>query len=211
MLLYPTRCVCCGQWIDRQKQGLCEACQKQLLHEMKQLYCPAPAQIERVICVGRYRDGLKRAIYRMKFQYGGQPVMLPLAKLMEQAWEANHMPRPDVITCVPVSPLRLRTRGYDQSAEMAKHLAKRWDIPFEPVLRRRMLSRKQSTLTAEQRWNHAKKSFYLSRNTCLNGKHILLVDDIITTGASVSCCAALLRQAGAQTVWALAVAKAGNC
>ena len=120
------------------------------------------------------------------------------------------MPRPDVITCVPISPLRLRTRGYDQSAEMAKYLSKQWDIPFEPVLGRRMLSRMQSKLQAEQRWDNARKSFYLRRNTDLEGKHVLLVDDIVTTGASISCCAVLLRKAGAQTIWVLAAAKAGN-
>lgn len=210
MLLYPPRCVCCGQWVDRRKQGLCDTCRKELLCEMKYLYCPAPEQVERVICVGRYRDGLKQAIYRMKFQSGGQTVMLPLARLMEQAWKEYNMPTPDVITCVPISPLRLHTRGYDQSAEMAKYLSKQWDIPFEPILLRRRFSRKQSTLPPDQRWAHAKKSFYLRTNTYLSGKRVLLVDDIVTTGASVSCCATLLRKAGAQTVWVLAAAKAGN-
>ena len=210
MLLYPSRCVYCGNWVDGKQQRLCEACRKQAEQEMEQIYCPTPEQVEQVICAGRYRGGLKEAIRRMKFHSRGQAVMLPLAKLMEQAWELHGMPRPDVITCVPISPLRLRTRGYDQSAEMAKYLSKQWDIPFEPVLGRRMLSRMQSKLQAEQRWDNARKSFYLRRNTDLKGKHVLLVDDIVTTGASISCCAALLRKAGAQTIWVLAAAKAGN-
>lgn len=210
MLLYPSRCVYCGEWIDGKQQGLCDACRKQAEQEMGQIYCPAPEHVEQVICAGRYQGKLRGAILRMKFGSRGQAVMLPLAGLMEQAWELHHMPRPDVLTCVPISPLRLRTRGYDQSAEMAKYLTEQWNIPFVPALQRRMLSRMQSKLHVEQRWDNARKSFYLRRNTQLDGKHVLLVDDIVTTGASISCCAALLRKAGAQTVWVLAAARAGN-
>ena len=210
MLLYPSRCVYCGNWVDGKQQRLCEACRKQAEQEMKQIYCPAPEQVEQVICAGRYQGELKGAILRMKFGSHGQANLLPLAGLMEQAWKLHGMPRPDAITCVPISPLRLRNRGYDQSAEMAKYLAKQWKVPFVPALQRRMLSRMQSKLHVEQRWDNARKSFYLRRNTRLEGKTVLLVDDIVTTGASISCCAALLRKAGAETVWVLAAAKAGN-
>ena len=210
MLLYPSRCVYCGEWIDVKQHGLCDACRKQAEQVMGQVYCPAPEHVEQVICAGRYQGELKGAILRMKFGSHGQANLLPLAGLMEQAWKLHGMPRPDAITCVPISPLRLRNRGYDQSAEMAKYLAKQWKVPFVPALQRRMLSRMQSKLHVEQRWDNARKSFYLRRNTRLDGTHVLLVDDIVTTGASISCCAALLRKAGAETVWVLAAAKAGN-
>lgn len=210
MILYPSRCIYCQTWIDSKQHGLCDACRKQAGQDMRQLYCPAPKSVEQVICAGQYQGNLKAALLQMKFRPQGERFLLPLSELMEQAWELHRMPKPDGITCVLISPLRMRSRGYDQSAELAKYLAKRWNIPFTPVLRRRMLSRMQSKLKAEQRWDNARKSFYLHKKACLDGKIMLLVDDIVTTGASISCCADLLRKAGAQTVWVLAAAKAGN-
>lgn len=119
------------------------------------------------------------------------------------------MPQPDVITCVPVSQLRVHTRGYNQSAEFAKYLAESWQVPFEPMLKRHVLSKRQSSLQASARWDNAKKSYCLRSGVQLQGKSVLLVDDIVTTGATAGICASLLKQAGAKAVWVLAAAKTG--
>lgn len=208
-LLFPARCIFCGEWISEKMDGLCVECRERADEDGKTVYCTPPECVDELICAGRYRGSLKRALIHMKFHEYGSRNLLPLVQLMAQAWELHKMPEPDVITSVPISPLRLRTRGYNQSEEMAKQLAKMWEVPFVPALRRRMLSQMQSKLTADKRWDNARKSFYLHKNLRLDGKIVLLVDDIVTTGATISCCAALLRKVGAQSVWVLATAKAG--
>ncbi|MCD8355301.1 MAG: ComF family protein [Clostridia bacterium] len=208
-LLFPSRCIFCGEWISEKMGGLCKECREQAEEDSKTVYCTPPENIDGLVCAGRYRGSLKRAVIHMKFHEYGSRNLLPLVQLMAQAWALHKMPEPDIIIGVPISPLRLRTRGYNQSEEMAKLLANMWNIPFVPVLRRRMLSQMQSKLTADKRWDNARRSFYLRRNIRLEGKAVLLVDDIVTTGATASSCAALLRKAGAQSVWVLAAAKAG--
>ncbi|MDO4286677.1 MAG: phosphoribosyltransferase family protein [Eubacteriales bacterium] len=208
-VLFPARCIFCGGWISEQQHGICVDCREQAEAEMKTVYCTPTEGTDAVICAGRYQRDLRQALIHMKFHQYGNQVLGPLAELMQQAWELHHMPQPDVITCVPVSQLRVHTRGYNQSAEFAKYLAESWQVPFEPMLKRHLFSKRQSSLQASARWDNAKKSYCLRSGVKLEGKSVLLVDDIVTTGATADICALLLKQAGATAVWVLAAAKTG--
>lgn len=206
-LLYPSRCMLCGKPVPEELHGLCMSCYGDAEEEMRQMICRPPEHADAMICAARYSGHMRRAVINLKFEQR-RAYLKPLAELMALAWELHHMPVPDIITCVPISPARAHGRGFNQSAALAKVLAMQWDVPFKETLRRRVLSRRQSNLRAAERWTNARRAFVPRIHVDLDGKTVLLVDDIVTTGATVSTCAGLLRQMGARCVWVLAAARA---
>jgi ComF family protein len=100
-------------------------------------------------------------------------------------------------------------RGYNQSQLLAEELGKRWEIPVKTAcLRRTLWSASQTTLSRRERWKNAAKSirFKTSRAT-IAGANILLIDDVLTTGATLESCARILKQEGARSVVGLALAR----
>lgn len=119
------------------------------------------------------------------------------------------MPLPDVITCVPMHGWHKFRRGFNQSEEFAKYLSEMWGVPYVPMFQRKLRSHKQARLSAAQRQENAARSFVRRKDVGeLAGQRILLVDDIVTTGATVSHCAQLLREKKPEKIWVLAAAKA---
>lgn len=205
-LLFPTSCILCGQSITDSEGGLCKDCRQQMESDRQTLTCYPPEYVSEVICAGRYRGSYRTALLRLK--YAEQTYRLnPISELMAQAWDWHHMPLPDVITCVPMNGWHKFRRGFNQSEEFAKYLSEKWGVPYVPLLKRKLLSHKQSRLSAKQRQENAARSFARKNDIDLSGKRILLVDDIVTTGATVSNCAKLLREGKPETVWVLAAAK----
>ena len=205
-LLYPPECMVCRQKIEEEQHGLCPGCRSRLEGQMRALHCPAPENTDALVCAAPYDGRFRRAVLDYKFNhryaYGR-----PLAELAARAWELHHMPRPELVTCVPISLTHAHERGFNQSKELAACIAAQWDGPFAETLRRRVLARRQSDLHAEERWRNARRAFFPRSSADVNGKTVLLVDDIVTTGATVSTVAGMLREMGAVRVWVLSVAK----
>ncbi len=206
-LLFPERCMLCADYLPEGQRGLCATCREWAEQEMETVYCAPPEHTDAMICAARYRGYMRGVVTDLKF-HGKRANVPPMAELMAQAWEKRGMAMPDVITCVPVSPTRARSRGFNQSEALAREIARRWDVPFAHTLKRRMLARRQSELHAGERWENARRTYVARDDAGVSGKTVLLVDDIVTTGATVSVCAGLLRESGAARVWGLAFAKA---
>lgn len=207
-LIYPSRCILCGEMIAEQLHGICPNCRKTAKAEMEHFLYP-PNYIDALVCAGSYAGGLGHAIRRMKFQ-SQRSYILPLAELMMAAWEIQQLPKPMLATCVPISTARAHMRGFNQSAALAQTIAAEWNIPFAETLRRHLFSRRQSELNATARWKNAEKSYYARSHIDLTGQTVVLIDDIVTTGATASACAILLRDMGAQKVFLLAAARTGR-
>ncbi len=129
-----------------------------------------------------------------------------LAKAVELDWIASGQARPELIVPMPLHPNRLRTRGFNQAAEIARHLAKELNIPcaFDALIRIHDTP-PQAGLHRNDRWRNLVGAFACPKP--LAASRLLLVDDVITTGASLSACADLLRNAGASRVEVAAVAR----
>ena len=126
-----------------------------------------------------------------------------LAKCIDE----NHISC-DSITWVPLSRARLRSRGYDQARLMAEDLSKRLCVPCEPSLRKIRNNPRQSAAGgAEKRRKNVKDVYSVLPGADIRGKTLLLVDDIVTTGATLSEAASVLRKAGAAGVIALTLAR----
>lgn len=114
----------------------------------------------------------------------------------------------DCIVPVPLYHVRRRERGYNQSAVLAIELARRIRTKSMPgMLRRIRPTFTQTHLTASQRLSNVKSAFQHGKAGTLAGRRVLLVDDVMTTGATVNACAKALKKGGAETVHVLTVAR----
>lgn len=155
-----------------------------------------------------YGDGSKAII--LGFKHGDRLDMAPmLTRWLERAG-AEILHEADILLPVPLHPLRLLRRRYNQAAELARPLARRTGCQYLPdALRRTRLTRQQAH-SAEQRWANVRGAFAVSKTGArrIAGKHVVLVDDVFTTGATLRACADTLLKAGARQVDTLVLARA---
>ena len=155
-------------------------------------------------------EGLSRDILK-RFKYGDRDYLDRfLGRLLLAGFEAHRdlFAYCDIIVPVPLHFLRRLMRGYNQAELLALALAARIEKPVvTDVLRRNEYSRPQFRLGRDERFKNLKNVFSAKKSVKTKGKSILLVDDICTTGATLSYCAAALRGAGASRIFALTVAR----
>ena len=121
-------------------------------------------------------------------------------ELMKESW--------DMIVPIPLYSAKLREREFNQAERLGACLGSATGIPMETDLVRRVLpTRTQTLLTREERLANVRKAFAVADGTDLAGRNIILVDDVLTTGATTSACAKVLRQAGAGKVCVWTVAR----
>jgi competence protein ComFC len=149
---------------------------------------------------------MREAIHRFKY-YNSQNLATPLGKMMVSYWQDVRLPA-EVIVPVPLHTRRLRERGYNQAALLARELGKGVGLPvLEDALARVRETSPQVDLNAEERKENVRGAFHCPDGR-LAGKSVLLVDDVYTTGATLEACSLALKQRGVRTVWALTLARA---
>jgi ComF family protein len=159
-----------------------------------------------VYAAGIYSGALKQALQRFKYA-GAIDLDQPLAELLQTQIQSCSELNFDIIVPVPLHPSRLRQRGYNQSLLLAKVLAYNLQISLEPAILGRIIdSHSQQGLDARQRAENMREAFGATRR--LEGCKILLVDDVMTTGATVSACSKALTDAGAMQVTIAVIARA---
>lgn len=155
---------------------------------------------------GRYADELRRLIQLYKYD-GIRPLAPVLGRYLSLA-----LPRDghfDVVIPVPLHWYRRLERGFNQSELIARTLCERTGLNLAPHLLRRIRSTtRQARLGLEDRRRNVRKAFAVPRPASVAGRRILLVDDVLTTGATLNACALALRKAGASHVSALTLARA---
>ena len=112
-----------------------------------------------------------------------------------------------MIVPMPLHWRRRFERRFNQSALLAREISKRWNVPVHGAVRRRRATLPQAGLTNAKRRTNVAGAFKMKRGRRLDGLHILLVDDVLTTGASAAACARVLKRAGAARVTVLALAR----
>lgn len=220
--LWPARCLVCGE-SGHDRLDLCLACTDALpwnrnacLRCAMPLSHPAPAcggclQTRRrpvltethATCL--YAFPVDRLLPRFKFHQDLAAGRL-LAQLMLQAFAG--LPRPDALVPVPLHRRRLRRRGYDQSLELARSLARALALPLrDRMLQRCRATAPQSRLGADARRHNLRGAFAVAESPALPA-HVMLIDDVMTTGATLQAAASALRRAGVQRVDAWVCARA---
>ncbi|MNS47658.1 DNA utilization protein GntX [compost metagenome] len=162
-----------------------------------------PPAFERVIAPWTYSFPVDSLITRFKHS-AKWPFGHLLAELLTQALQHrfdDDLPRPELLVPVPLGKRRLRQRGFNQAAMLARWISASLDIPCdERLLLRTQDTDAQQDLNAEARKKNLRNAFALTPKTSLKGRHLALVDDVLTTGATAQALARLLMDAGAARV-----------
>ncbi len=157
---------------------------------------------------GLYDGSLRKAI--LLFKYAGREEMArPLALCMEDTFRSRpELHQTDCVIPVPLHFLKRHARGFNQSELLARELTARVGLPLQlNALVRRRWTRAQAGLGKEKRKGNVQDAFQVKSTEGVNGKHVLLVDDVCTTGATLDACAQALKEAGAKRVNALTLAR----
>lgn len=207
-LLYPPKCPFCGRVLNPGEEGLCSSCQKSLPWVDK----PAKTVDFCDGCLSPlwYRDGVRRAVHAYKFR-GGRAHSRFFGLVMAQALQDQWEEPVDAIVWVPLSRRHMRKRGYDQAELLAHRVGELTGLPVIRALEKVRETQTQSRLAGDSvRRANVLGAYAVAPDAELEGKRIVLVDDVCTSGATMSECAACLRMAGAQSVVALSFARAGE-
>jgi ComF family protein len=226
-LLYPRACAGCGRSV-RGAGHFCWDCRTRV-EPIRRPYCrlcgdPFEGVIEHeVVCDTcdaaaphfvlarsgvRFRGPLREALHAFKYTRAAYlaPDLAPFLVAAAESWGRSVVA--DAVTAVPLYPLRERERSYNQSVLLAAHLAAAWDIPLlDWALRRVRSTATQTTLTAAARARNVRGAFAAPHPELVAGRRLVLVDDIMTTGATVNECARVLCAAGAVSVHVATVAR----
>ncbi len=226
-LVYPRSCAGCGGDVDGGSDHLCWDCLAKVTY-VQPPYCavcgdPVDGRIDDAftcyVCSSarphfdlarsavRYTGVLQNALRAFKYREALW-MRTDLARVMEACVAAHYDPdRIDLVTFVPLYPARQRERGYNQSELLARALARRLRKPLKRCLARIRPTRTQTNLTAPARATNVKDAFRPRRARGFAGRRVLLVDDVMTTGATVNECARMLKRGGAEQVYVVTVAR----
>jgi ComF family protein len=159
---------------------------------------------DRALSFGEYTGALRRSIHLLK--YGGiQALARPLGRLLVSAVPRDD--RFDVVVPMPLHWSRRWKRGFNQSELLARIVARRLGAPLSAALRRKRATPPQAGLTNAQRRKNVAGAFEVGKRHLIANKHVLLIDDVLTTGATVNAAAAALKRAGARRVTVLTLAR----
>ena len=203
---YPPRCAFCRRLL-RTGSGLwvCPACLETLPRLTRDEQRRDVSHTELVLAPLRYEGIVRESLLRYKF--GGLTAYAAVyAEFLAKCIDENGISC-DSITWVPLSRRRLRQRGYDQARLIAEELAKRLGLPCECLLVKCRHTRPQSGISdREKRKANAAGAYAVLNAERVEGKRVLLVDDIVTTGATLASCAGVLAHAGCEAVFGAAAA-----
>jgi ComF family protein len=169
----------------------------------------APPRFDAVITPLRYEYPADRAIQACKFR-GDLSLGRSLAMLLAEAVRERGEPLPEVLLPVPLHTARLRERGYNQSLEIARHLGRALGVPVDGGrLQRTRATAAQSGLDRRARQQNVRGAFALASTRALQSR-VAIIDDVLTTGATVAELTRLLKDAGVAHVAVWALARAGD-
>ncbi|MBQ8177602.1 MAG: ComF family protein [Clostridia bacterium] len=226
--MYPEAyvCHCCGTEIgdDDREDSLCPKCRERLPYRHEQTcpicgcYTHTLSPCKRCqIAMPPYKQALAPfdytgAIRRMIINYkdNGSPWLAPyIAKYLITYAKAMELTA-DYLVYVPSSDKAIKTRGFEHNKKVATLICTALDMPLTEPLHRVYQKKDQSNLTYEERYQNVQGSFILREDydrSLLIGKKILLIDDVMTTGATVTTCAQILKNNGAQEIIILTLAR----
>jgi competence protein ComFC len=153
-----------------------------------------------------FDEVVRKAIHQLKYR-NLKAISPCLAELLADYLRSNHLPG-EALVCVPLHPRRLRERGYNQSSLLARGLGRRIDLPVieDCLVRVKQAQPQVRAVDVEERRRNVADAF-VCRDARVNGKRIILIDDVCTSGATLDSCAAALKNKGAVSVWGLTLAR----
>lgn len=202
-LFFPKYCLGCGEPLTREEENLCTFC---LFHLPRTFFHQDPTNAAARVFWGRVRlesavsflffhkgGNVQELLHQLKYQ-GRKEIGRYLGRLYAlELSDSRLLSQVDLIIPVPLHPRKLRKRGYNQSQCFAEGLAGITGIPvMANILVRKAHSSTQTKKSRYERWENVEDIFGVVKPELIRGRHVLLVDDVITTGATIEACAVKL-------------------
>ena len=216
--LFPSRCVVCDEVTDSPGEGICKKCRDKIVY-IKEPYClKCGKQLkkeEKEYCgdcekkrhffdsgISLYDYGsMSDSVYRFKYAGRTEYAAFYGKDLYEKKAGWLKMLRPDALIPVPIHSSRMRSRGYNQAALIARELSKHSGIPVrEQLIRRNFRTRPLKDLSHAERQNNLKRAFKICQND-VKLNTIVIIDDIYTTGSTIDSMTKVLKDAGIGKVY----------
>jgi len=208
-LIFPDNCLLCRQFLNsRHQRQLCTSC----LASLELNPTPFSRQTAKSIfafdqawSVCLYNEPAQKLLHAFKYN-SKTSLCKTFVPLMIEFIDRHHIPLQlfDLITPIPLHPVKLRERGYNQSALLSLALSRHYELLHaESLLIRQKNTHTQTELGAKQRWTNMDGAFKIKNSSDVEGKSIVLIDDLYTTGATLNSAAETLKSAGAARVGAL--------
>ncbi|RKY54501.1 MAG: hypothetical protein DRP89_04885 [Candidatus Neomarinimicrobiota bacterium] len=214
--VYPATCMYCGAKLGGGKQ-ICSDCWDELFSSMKLTFQKNRADFhhligeiffDEVVTCWSYTPEIGKLVHRIKYQRGKKLAVLIGNMVGEALKDYSEEWRDGIIVPVPLHKVRYRERGYNQSNLLSAAIASKLFLQTLPdfLVRYRNTST-QTKLSAEERQKNVEGAFGLREINLVAGKQVVLVDDVITTGATMNSCASVLKEAGAKKIVGIALAR----
>jgi len=228
-LVYPQSCSICRKPLGRGEKDVCEGCWKTLAilpapfcpycksfledegtvfeHRCVYLSKPEDRKIFTARSLGTFDDYYQKLIHRFKYDK-----KIPLGKRLAQSLGQIVAQDEDFASCdlvipVPLHRARHRERGFNQSEILAEGVSQAINLPLvKDILKRKKNTKDQTYLNAQQRTENVRDAFMVIQPERINERDVILVDDVITTGATLNECARMLQKAGAKRIFAVTLA-----
>ena len=205
-LLFPPKCILCGKLLQKEELDLCRDCRMdspEYPNRKEKLQF-----LDSFAAVWYYEGSVRRSLLRYKF-YGARHYAQGYGRLLAMKVLENHPDGFDILTWIPVSRLRKLRRGYDQVELLAKVVGRELGMEPLPLLKKIRHNRPQSGITdASKRRANVLGAYRTINQEAISGKRILLLDDILTTGATAAECARVLLTCEAKEIHCAAIAAA---
>lgn len=217
--LYPIRCLGCNKMLNinsfyrwycnecrskfetaDKKYDMCERCGRIIEHKGKCVMCNQhKPYYDKGYAVFEYSGAVRECIIKFKFKnkkYYSRYFAEVMAEYIKNTTKSEY--NYDYITCVPMHKRKKRLRGYNQTELIARNLSKILNVSYVNSLKKIRNTIQQSTLSSKEREHNIKNAFVCCAD--VKGRHILLIDDVLTTGHTINECSKILKKAGAETV-----------
>lgn len=218
-IFYPKKCIICNSYgehlclgcaadIELVKTSICPICGKISMDGKYCSECKKASEfvLKGIISACTYKDETaKEIVHHLKYN-GLTDLSEILGELIKQKLSQNKLLENSVIVPVPLHTNRESERGFNQSELIAKYVAKNLGTAGGNALVRTKNSEPQAKLKRRQRLSNLKNCFEVADQEFIDGKRVLLIDDVATTGATLNECARVLMDAGAKEVWGVVVA-----
>ncbi|MEG0771859.1 ComF family protein [Clostridium sp.] len=198
------KCIICDAEVE--EDYICPSCNSSMKISYLSYNLKQNDEEYKCFSLGYYSYSIKKLVLALKYKKNFSAGLV-IAKYLSDFLKNEFKDEFDILTFVPSSKESLQKRGFNQCEVVCKNISKDINRKCISLLKKVKFSRDQIGLTTNERWDNIKDSFSCINSKLVEGKNILLIDDVVTTGATAFYCASTLKRAGAKDVYILTVAK----
>ncbi len=200
-LVYPPECLICNRHLQQSEREICAECLSEfslLGKPHTEFSVPGKIYMTRAWALFDFDPAFQSLIHHLKYSRRRKPVLRVLDSYSAEILTQLPSDEFDLVISIPLHPRKLRERGYNQVDDMSKWIADRVGATLgNHLVKRSKYTNSQTKLNAAERYENVRDAFAVVDKSKVLGKHILLVDDVLTTGATANALACVLQESGA--------------